>query len=164
MNVSRPDDEISCGSAACATRVGLGAGSWSLGVRIQGPEGDIASSKHEAHPSEVETMTETALLHVTEASFDRTVTERRDPMLVDFYADWCPPCRAIAPIVEELAREYAGRVTVAKVNVDEQPGLATRFDVHTIPTLLLFQGGRVVDRVVGAVAKPALRRRLDAIV
>lgn len=107
--------------------------------------------------------TQTSVAHLTEESFDHALAEHRGPVLVDFYADWCAPCHAIAPTLEELAREHVGRLTVAKVNIDEQPGLAARFKVQSIPTLLLFQNGTVVDRVVGVLAKAALHRRLDAV-
>lgn len=106
-------------------------------------------------------MTHTRVTPLTRESFDEAVGGHGRPVLVDFYADWCGPCRAVAPTLEELARDYADRLTVAKVNVDEQPGLAARFNVHSIPTFLLFRRGAVVDRVVGALGKPALRRWLD---
>lgn len=106
-------------------------------------------------------MTQTRVTPLTQELFDEAVGGSREPVLVDFYADWCGPCRAVAPTLEELARDYADRLTVAKVNVDEQPGLAARFNVRSIPTLLLFRKGAVVDRVVGALSKPALRRWLD---
>lgn len=108
-------------------------------------------------------MNQTSIEHLTAESFDRAVTEHGHPVLVDFYADWCAPCHAIAPTLEELALEYAGRLSIMKVNVDEQPRLAARFEVRSIPTLLLFQNGRIVDRVVGVSAAPDLRRRLDAV-
>ncbi len=108
-------------------------------------------------------MAESAILRLTEASFDQTLAERSEPVVVDFWAEWCGPCKVIAPILEELAEEYRGRVTVAKVNVDEHPGLAARFQVRSIPTLLIFKGGRVVDQVVGAVPKAQIKKRLDAV-
>ncbi len=106
--------------------------------------------------------TETTL-HLTEAAFDQTLAEHPEPMLVDFWAEWCGPCKAIAPVLDELGREYAGRVTIAKVNVDEHPGLAARFQVRSIPTLLFFKGGQVVDQVIGAVPKAQIKKRLDAV-
>lgn len=108
-------------------------------------------------------MTPTSVVHLTDASFDETVTEAKRPVIVDFWAAWCGPCRAIGPTLEELAQEYAGRVAVAKVNVDEYPDLAARFRVRAIPTLLVFKGREVVDRMVGALSKPEIRKRLDAV-
>lgn len=105
----------------------------------------------------------TSVVHLTDASFDHTLAEHMGLVLVDFWAAWCGPCRAIAPVLEELAQEYAGRVTVAKINVDDYPGLATRFDVRSIPTLVFFKGGQVVDHVIGAVPKAELKKRLKAI-
>jgi thioredoxin 1 len=102
-------------------------------------------------------------LHLTEAAFDQTLAEHPEPMVVDFWAEWCGPCKAIAPVLDELGREYAGRVTIAKVNVDEHPGLAARFQVRSIPTLLFFKGGQVVDQVIGAVPKAQIKKRLDAV-
>lgn len=108
-------------------------------------------------------MASQATLHLTEAEFDDTLARHAEPLVVDFWAEWCGPCRAIAPALEELAQEYAGRVTIAKVNVDEHPGLAARFQVRSIPTLLIFKGGQVVDQVVGALPKGQIKKRLDAV-
>ena len=104
-----------------------------------------------------------ATLHLTEAAFDQTLAEHQEAIIVDFWAEWCGPCKAIAPALDELATEYAGRVTIAKVNVDEHPGLAARFQVRSIPTLLIFKGGQVIDQVVGAVPKAQIKKRLDAV-
>jgi thioredoxin 1 len=84
-------------------------------------------------------------------------------LIVDFWAPWCGPCRAIAPVLEELLRTSGGTVTLAKVNVEEQPGLAARFGIHSIPTILFVKDGRLVDQVVGAVPKAELQSRLDAL-
>jgi thioredoxin 1 len=108
-------------------------------------------------------MASQATLHLTEAAFDQTLAEHREPVIVDFWAEWCGPCKSIAPWLEELASEYAGRVTIAKVNVDEHPGLAARFQVRSIPTLLFFKGGQVIDQVIGAVPKAQIKKRLDAV-
>jgi thioredoxin 1 len=108
-------------------------------------------------------MATQATLHLTEAAFDQALAGRAEAVVVDFWAEWCAPCKAIAPILEELAGEYAGRVTIAKVNVDEHPGLAARFQVRSIPTLLFFKGGQVVDQVIGAVPKAQIKKRLDAV-
>jgi thioredoxin 1 len=83
-------------------------------------------------------------------------------MMVDFWAEWCGPCRAIAPVLEDLARESAGTVTLAKVNVDENPALAARYGIRSIPTILFVKGGKVLDQVIGAVPKAQLKKKLDA--
>jgi thioredoxin 1 len=102
------------------------------------------------------------VLHLTDRSFDEAVLAN-PAMVVDFWAPWCGPCRVVAPVLDELAREYEGRATVAKVNVDEQAALAGRFGVRSIPTLLFFKDGAAVDQVVGAVPAAELRKRLDAV-
>ena len=100
---------------------------------------------------------------VTDATFEAEVERSPLPVLVDAWAVWCGPCRAIAPVIEELAAELAGRVRVAKLNVDENPDTAARFELRSIPTLLIFDGGREVDRLVGAYPKAEISRRLEQI-
>jgi thioredoxin 1 len=100
------------------------------------------------------------VVDVTDATFDGVVTSER-PVLVDFWAPWCGPCRAIAPVLAEIAAERADTVTVAKVNVDEQPALAGRFGVQAIPQLLFFKDGVLADTLVGAVPKSEILKRLD---
>jgi thioredoxin 1 len=102
-------------------------------------------------------------IHIKEADFDGTVLKSDIPVLVDFWAPWCGPCHMIAPAVEELAGEYDGRVKVTKVNVDENPNIAVKYGIRSIPTLLLFKGGRVQDQVIGAVPKEELSRKLEAV-
>src|SRR5262245_5511640 len=102
-------------------------------------------------------------LHLTEASFDEEVAKHKEVLMVDFWAEWCAPCRAIAPTLDELARESSGRVSLAKVNVDEHPTLAARYGIRSIPTILFLKAGAVVDQVVGAVPKAQLKKKLDAI-
>jgi len=108
-------------------------------------------------------MANQAIVHLTNDTFDPAIAQDAGPVIVDFWAEWCGPCKAIAPVLEELAQEYAGRVTIGKVNVDEHPGLAARFQVRSIPTLLFFKGGQVVDQVIGAVPKTKLREKLDKV-
>jgi thioredoxin 1 len=103
-------------------------------------------------------------LHLTEATFDAELGKHKEVLMVDFWAEWCAPCRAIAPALEELARESGGTVSLAKVNVDDHPGLAARYSVRSIPTILFVKDGAVVDQVVGAVPKSQLKKKLDAIV
>jgi thioredoxin 2 len=101
-----------------------------------------------------------APLVVTDATFAAEVERAPLPVLVDAWAAWCGPCRMIAPAIDELAAELAGKVRVAKLNVDENPATASRFDIRSIPTLLVMAGGREVDRIVGALPKEAIRARL----
>jgi thioredoxin 1 len=100
---------------------------------------------------------------VTDASFAEQVLGSPLPVLVDFWADWCPPCRAIAPIMRDLAAEYAGRLMVAKLNTDEQPRTMAQYGVQGLPTLIIFQGGREVERLIGARPKRAYQERIDAL-
>ena len=93
---------------------------------------------------------------LTDSTFENEVIQSNQPVLVDFWATWCPPCKAIAPAIEELAGEYDGRAKVAKLDVDDNPATAARFNVRSIPTLLFFQNGKVVDQIVGSVPKHIL--------
>ncbi len=107
-------------------------------------------------------MPDTAL-HLTDSSFDQELSRRSELLIVDFWAEWCAPCRMVAPVLEELARESAGKVALAKVNVDENPALAARYGIRSIPTMLLIRGGKVLDQVIGAVPKAQLKKKLDAL-
>lgn len=100
---------------------------------------------------------------VTDANFAHTVESSPVPVLLDLWAPWCGPCRVIAPVIEQLATELADRIRVGKLNVDENPATAARFGVQSIPTLLVLRGGREVDRLVGAMPKHEILRRLDAL-
>ena len=104
-----------------------------------------------------------SLLNVTEEDFQTEVVESDVPVLVDFWATWCGPCRMIAPSVEELANEYEGRVKVVKVDVDNAQQTAQGFGIRSIPTLLIFQDGKVADQLVGAVPKTAIEDKLKAV-
>jgi thioredoxin 1 len=100
-------------------------------------------------------------VHVSDDAFEKTILQASVPVLVDFWAPWCGPCKMIAPAVEELAREYDGKALVAKVNTDNDPLWASRFGVQGIPTLIIFKNGKEVDRVVGAVRKDVLKSKLE---
>jgi len=107
---------------------------------------------------------ETRPVTVTDATFSAEVERSPVPVLVDAWAAWCGPCKMIAPIIDELAAEMAGRVRVAKLNVDENPMTAARFNLRSIPTLLLFKGGREADRIVGVQPKSEISRRLERLI
>jgi len=101
-------------------------------------------------------------LQFTDANFQKEALESDIPVLVDFYADWCGPCKMIAPIVAELAEEYEGKVKIGKLNVDEDPNTAEKYRVMSIPTLLILKKGEVVDTIVGAVPKKTLQDKLNS--
>ena len=101
-------------------------------------------------------------LTFNDASFDNDVLNSEIPVLVDFWAEWCGPCRMMEPTIGAIADDYAGRVKVGKVNVDDNGGTAMRYSVRGIPTLLLFKGGRVVEQRVGAIGKSEVQKMLDA--
>ncbi|NES71094.1 MAG: thioredoxin [Okeania sp. SIO2D1] len=103
----------------------------------------------------------TAATPVTDSSFKQEVLESDVPVLVDFWAPWCGPCRMVAPVVEEIAGQYEGQIKVVKVNTDENPNVASQYGIRSIPTLMIFKGGQRVDMVVGAVPKTTLANTLE---
>jgi thioredoxin 1 len=98
---------------------------------------------------------------LTDSNFDQSITTSSKPVLVDFWAEWCGPCRRLAPTVDELATDYDGRVVVAKMNVDENPATPMRFSIRGIPTLLLFKGGQIVEQIVGLADKDTLKKMIE---
>jgi thioredoxin 1 len=106
-------------------------------------------------------MASDKIVHVTDASFDQEVLKSPTPVLIDFWAPWCAPCRAIAPIIDDLAGEYSGRLKVVKMNVDDNPQTPGRYGVRGIPNLLIIKGGQVKEQIIGAVPKGTLIKAVD---
>jgi thioredoxin 1 len=101
-------------------------------------------------------------LEITDANFDEVVLKSDKPVIVDFWAEWCGPCRMVGPVVEQIGEEYQSQVVVGKVDVDNNPETAMKFGIRNIPTILFFKDGKIVDKQVGAVAKPVLVKKLEA--
>jgi thioredoxin 1 len=101
-------------------------------------------------------------LEITDANFEELVLKSNKPVLVDFWAEWCGPCRMVGPVVEEIAKEYEGKAIVGKVNVDNNPGISMKFGIRNIPALLYFKNGEIVDKQIGAVPKSILAGKLTA--
>ena len=102
-------------------------------------------------------------IEITDQNFDEIVLQSDKPVIVDFWAEWCGPCRMVGPIVEEIGNDFSGQAVVAKLDVDSNPGITAKFGIRNIPTVLFFKGGKVVDKQVGAVPKSNLVNKLEAI-
>jgi thioredoxin 1 len=103
-------------------------------------------------------------IEITDSTFQKEVLESNVPVLVDFWAAWCGPCKMIAPVVEEIAKEYDGKLKVGKVDVDANQQYAAKYGIRSIPTLLIFKDGKVVDQIIGAVPKPMITQKLASVV
>jgi len=103
-----------------------------------------------------------ALVHLTDKNFEKEVLKSDLPVVVDFWAEWCGPCRMVTPVVEELAKEYENKVKIGKVDVDESPATASRYGIMSIPTLMFFKGGQIMGQLVGAVNKSELKKKIES--
>ena len=130
------------------------------GAAGSGPRAEALESK-EPGETQGETMAADNVQTFTDGNFDETVLKAGGPVLVDFWAEWCGPCKRLAPTVDALATDYAGKVTIGKLNVDENPNTAFKFQIRGIPALLLFKGGQVVESVVGLAQKDDLKKVID---
>ena len=108
-------------------------------------------------------MTTKSVVQITDQNFETTVGASQQPVLVDFWATWCAPCKMLKPVIDELATEYQGRVTIAELDVDANPITASKFAVLSIPSLILFRGGKPAERIVGYKPKAFLKQRIDAV-
>jgi thioredoxin 1 len=106
-------------------------------------------------------MASDAIVEITDSNFDQMVLKADQPVMIDFWAAWCGPCRALAPIVDEVAKQYSGKIVVGKMDVDKNPATAQRFGVRGIPTLLVFKGGQVREQIVGFVPKDRIEKAID---
>lgn len=106
-------------------------------------------------------MASEAILEITDANFDQTVLKSDRPVMIDFWAAWCGPCRALSPIVDEVAKQYSDKIVVGKMDVDKNPATTQRFGVRSIPTLLVFKGGQVREQIVGYAPKDRIEKAID---
>jgi len=121
----------------------------------------VASYLNSIYLEEILKKLKIMALEITDANFEELVLKSDKPVLVDFWAEWCGPCRMVGPVVEEIAKEYSGKAVVGKVNVDNNPGISMKFGIRNIPALLYFNKGEIVDKQIGAVPKSILAGKLD---
>ena len=145
----------SCGTSNRVPREKIEQGLQAVCGRCKAPLSGGSNAGSEARSTEP--------LHITDANFSVEVERSPVPVLLDMWAPWCGPCRMVAPVIEQLAVEMAGRVRVGKMNVDENPATSDRFAIRSIPSLLVFKGGREVDRIVGVQPKAEIVRRLERV-
>lgn len=107
-------------------------------------------------------MASETTLELTDSNFEELVLNAEHPVLVDFWAEWCGPCRRVGPLVDELSQEYQGKAVIGKVDVDSNPQVSMKYQIRSIPALLIFKNGEVVDQIIGAVPKSTLKKQLDA--
>jgi len=128
--------------------------------------GKVFEPKHAQHTFEIHINLSNKTImavEITDKNFDELVLQSDKPVVIDFWAEWCGPCRMVGPIVEEMSTEYSGKAVIGKVNVDENPEVSARFGIRNIPTILFIKGGEMVDKSVGAVPKNVLTEKLDQI-
>ena len=138
--------------------------SWDASAReyVKVYEGAVAAaSRNPERYSRQRQLASEKITTLTDTNFDQSVIKAAQPVLVDFWAEWCGPCKRLGPTIDELATDYDGRVTIGKLNVDDNPAVAGRFSIRGIPTLLLFKGGQIVEQVVGLADKDSLKKMID---
>jgi thioredoxin 1 len=148
-------------ASATAASSGSAYGTTSAARTATAPGGTAAGTATATHPSSTATAAAGHPIEVTDQNFEQSVLRSPLPVVVDFWASWCPPCRAIAPTIEQLAGEYTGRVTFAKLNADENPRTVMAYGVQGLPTLVFFKGGTEANRLVGAHPRHNIQRALD---
>jgi thioredoxin 1 len=134
-------------------------------LRASGDESTLRNGRSDipTEPNPLYPMSSANIITLSDSNFEQEVLKSTTPVVVDFWAEWCGPCKMIAPMLEELAGEYAGKVKIGKVNTDQAQQLAVQYRINSIPTLLFFKAGQVVDQVIGAKSKKDLKVKFDAV-